>query len=323
MQTQPHPQGIPTEPKTSGLAVASFIMAFLPLFNCIGFILGIVALVKIKNPINRLKGSGLAIGGLVISTVIWPVIFALAATLLPALGRAKSKANRVKCVNNVGNVYKAGLAFAQDNGERLPWQLTPTGVRNNIDPTITASSQYGRGLSPNINEVVAHPNSLAAAGVYGLNAMKAELVTPKILHSPCDATRAAGSEIAQENWAAYDTKARGPSSELGQGASYTLIRGADTKRPSSIYAVTRNWSGNDLAGGRWCGSDSDVTNARTMAGLTASQGQSVTMDGGARQSTNADFSNQGTFTKAAQTATGGIATGRTSTRIIAGTGLID
>ncbi len=182
---------------------------------------------------------------------------------------------------------------------------------------------FGMQLDRRINEVKNHPDSNHAAGCYGLTAMKAELVTPKILHSPCDATRAAGSEIAQENWAAYDTKARGPSSELGQGASYTLIRGADTKRPSSIYAVTRNWSGNDLAGGRWCGSDSDVTNARTMAGLTASQGQSVTMDGGARQSTNADFSNQGTFTKAAQTATGGIATGRTSTRIIAGTGLIN
>ena len=321
MQTQPHPQGIPTEPKTSGLAVASFIMAFLPLFNCIGFILGIVALVKIKNPINRLKGSGLAIGGLVISTVIWPVIFALAATLLPALGRAKSKANRVKCVNNVGNVYKAGLAFAQDNGERLPWQLTPTGVRNNIDPTITASSQYGRGLSPNINEVVAHPNSLAAAGVYGLNAMKAELVTPKILHSPCDAGRAMDNEIVQENWGSYDTKARGVSAELGAGSSYVLCRGADTQRPSAVYALTRNWSDDQLNTGEWLGSDSDPGNARTIAGLTASQGQCVTMDGGAMQSNNADFQSYGRLTKAAQTARGGVAKGSTSLRLIRGPGL--
>jgi hypothetical protein len=321
MQTQPHPQGIPTEPKTSGLAVASFIMAFLPLFNCIGFILGIVALVKIKNPINRLKGSGLAIGGLVISTVIWPVIFALAATLLPALGRAKSKANRVKCVNNVGNVYKAGLAFAQDNGERLPWQLTPTGVRNNIDPTITASSQYGRWLSPNINEVVAHPNSLAAAGVYGLNAMKAELVTPKILHSPCDAGRAMDNEIVQENWGSYDTKARGVSAELGAGSSYVLCRGADTRRPSAVYALTRNWSDDQLNTGEWLGSDSDPGNARTIAGLNASQGQCVLMDGSAKQSYNADFGGMGRLTKAAQTARGGVAKGSTSLNLIRGPGL--
>ena len=90
METQPHPQGIPAEPKTSGLAVASFIMAFLPLLNCIGFILAIVALVQIKNPSNRLKGSGLAIGGLVISMVIWPPILAVASVFLPKLAQAKA-----------------------------------------------------------------------------------------------------------------------------------------------------------------------------------------------------------------------------------------
>ena len=121
METQP--QGVSAQPKTSGLAVASFILAFLPLLNCIGFILGIVALVQINDKTKRLQGSGLAIGGLVISVVIWPVIALLASLLLPALGKAKSKANRVKCVYNVSSVYKAGLAFAQDNGERLPWQL--------------------------------------------------------------------------------------------------------------------------------------------------------------------------------------------------------
>ena len=194
-------------------------------------------------------------------------------------------------------------------------------MRNNIDPTITASSQYGRGLSPNINEVVAHPNSLAAAGVYGLNAMKAELVTPKILHSPCDAGRAMDNEIVQENWGSYDTKARGVSAELGAGSSYVLCRGADTQRPSAVYALTRNWSDDQLNTGEWLGSDSDPGNARTIAGLTASQGQCVTMDGGAMQSNNADFQSYGRLTKAAQTARGGVAKGSTSLRLIRGPGL--
>ena len=72
--------------------------------------------------------------------VVIAIIGILASMLLPALARAKSKANRVKCVNNIGNVYKAGLALAQDNGERLPWQLTSSGVRNHIDRAATASS---------------------------------------------------------------------------------------------------------------------------------------------------------------------------------------
>lgn len=58
-----------------------------------------------------------------------------------------------------------------------------------------------------------------------------------------------------------------------------------------------------------------------MSGLTFSQGQIVTMDGGAKQSTNADFGGGGTITKACQNATGGIAMGRSDMEIIRGTGL--
>jgi hypothetical protein len=45
------------------------------------------------------------------------------------------------------------------------------------------------------------------------------------------------------------------------------------------------------------------------------------MDGSAKQSTNADFQAGGTYTKAAQTATGGVAKGRTSLNLIRGPGL--
>jgi len=157
--------------------------------------------------------------------------------------------------------------------------------------------------------------------VYGLKAMKAELVTPKILHSPCDAKRAAANEIVQMNWSSYDTKAKGVSDELGEGASYVLVRGADAQRPNSVYAATRNWSDDRLDTGQWLGSDSDWDNERTITGLTASQGQIAMMDGSAKQATNADFQANGTYTKAAQTATGGVAKGRTSLKLIRGPGL--
>jgi len=257
---------------------------------------------------------GVLFGGVIILGI-------LASMLLPALARAKAKANRIKCVNNCIQQYKGMLAFAQDNGERLPWQLNQAGVRNHFGANASPSIDFGRQGNPGINEVFAHPNALQTAGVWGLAAVKAELVTPKILHSPCDPTRRAQNELVQVKWRLYNTKASGVSAELGGGGSYTFIRGADTQRPSSVLLVTRNWSDSSLDSGRWLGADRDSGNGRTMAGLTSSQGQMVQMDGSAKQATNADFGSAGTITRAARTAAGGVARGKTSLNILRGAGL--
>jgi hypothetical protein len=262
--------------------------------------------------------SGLGKLGLVLLAVI--ILGFLASRLLPLLTRARAPAHRVKCVNNLSQLYKAGLSFAQDNGERMPWQLDANGVRDHFGLG-ASNDEYGRQGNTGINEVTAHTNSLAAAGVYGLTGMKGELVTPRTLHSPCDSGRAAANEKVQENWHSYDTKAKGVSAELGRGSSYVLVRGADTHRPSSVYAVTRNWSADRLDTGKWLGSKSDKGNARTMSGLKASQGQVATMDGGVKLSNNSDFGAGGSLTKAAQMGTGGVAKGRTSLNLIRGPGL--
>ena len=175
METQPHPQGpqgIPTQPKTSGLAIASLVCGILSLClllpALLGIIFGIIALRQINGSAGVITGKGLAIGGLVTSAL--GIIGILAAMLLPTLARAKTKANRVKCVNNIGNVYKAGLAFAQVNNERMPWQLNTTRAGSHFGLG-ASNDEYGKQGNTGINEVMAHPNSLAAAGVYGLTSM--------------------------------------------------------------------------------------------------------------------------------------------------------
>ena len=265
--------------------------------------------------------------------VVIAIIGILASMLLPALARAKAKANRVKCVNNIGAVYKAGLAFAQDNGERNPWQLTHSGVTAHIWSSANRKTGFGKQEAKNISNgentvtcVWQTTGDKIQIGVsskftYGIDAMKVELVTPKILLSPCDGTREAANLLVQKNWKSYRTfnvekeKKEGDLGELQKGTSYEYSMGADTQRPTSLFANSRNILNSkvriDYGGTRWLGSDKNPTNGETMSGLTASQGQLVTSDGGARQSNDADLGNKGTLRKAGDKATGGVNDGKT------------
>jgi prepilin-type N-terminal cleavage/methylation domain-containing protein len=251
--------------------------------------------------------------------VVIAIIGILASMLLPALARAKAKANRVKCVNNLGAVFKAGLVFAQENKERHPWQLTDSGVKAHIDTAGMAMAGKKTGTN---NEVECHAKANQVKYVYALDSMKVELVTPKILLSPCDSSREAKNQLVQKNWKTYQTMdvtsgaaGTGDLGELQSGTSYELVRGADTQRSTSCYANTRNIAvagSLNTANQAWLGSDTDTGNAATISGLTDSQGQLVTSDGAARQTNDADLGSEGVLGKAAAKATGGVTTGSTS-----------
>jgi hypothetical protein len=67
-QPQPYPpQGAYAEPKTNGLAIGGFIVAFI--FGLIGLILSIVALNQINASNGTQKGKGLAIAGIIIGAL--------------------------------------------------------------------------------------------------------------------------------------------------------------------------------------------------------------------------------------------------------------
>ena len=51
--------------------------------------------------------------------VVIAIIAILASLLLPALARAKEKAKRIACINNLGNILKATTMYAMDNEDVL------------------------------------------------------------------------------------------------------------------------------------------------------------------------------------------------------------
>ena len=214
--------------------------------------------------------------------VVIAIIGILASMLLPALAKAKAKANRIKCVNNLGSIGKASLGFAQDNSERLPWQLTPLQQTNHK----YAAGSIGVG---------------AASEVVNIAAMRSELQTPKIIASPCDQT-------LQGVWKTAS------SAQIAAGLSYAFATGGDTQRPATVLALTSNVK-SDL-NSSWSGADETPIPAEAFAGLNKSQGQLVNADGSAKQSTNADLGANGKITKAHVNSRGGQTKGNSAVTVL-------
>jgi len=122
----PPPLGTKAEPaKTSGLAIASLVLGICGVITCgvtalLGLVLGIVALLKINKSGGRQSGGGLAIAGIVVSGLFLLIVPMYAAMLLPALARAKSKAQTINCVNNVKQIALAIRIYASDNKDHFP-----------------------------------------------------------------------------------------------------------------------------------------------------------------------------------------------------------
>ena len=165
--------------------------------------------------------------------------------------KTRKKVNRFKCAQNLGQITKSMIAFAEDAGA-FPWHLDP-GDKKHI---------FGKG----------NPEHLGT--IFALEDIRLSLGSLKMLHSSCDPDRKAIAD-----YKGYSARENKPIPHAA--ISYGLCPGSDDRLPETILSLTRNVSGADLKGATFLGN--------VMKGLEASQGNLALSDGSVSMMDNAQF----------------------------------
>ena len=208
--------------------------------------------------------------------VVIAIIGILASMLLPTLAKAKRKANRLKCSNNMKQVVTGFSASAGSHDGQLPWLMTAedgTAAYRQYARKASYRGNYeqGRDNNGNVNFQgvrTSYANLPALPGtdrrtanwgwaryvqyVWFLPALRTELDNCKLILSPTDpaakrANQLQYAEMGPQKFAGWGIKRHNNGSNDShfnhRAQSYAIGLGSDLLCPSSILLLTRNVDG--------------------------------------------------------------------------------
>ena len=185
--------------------------------------------------------------------VVIAIIGILASMLLPTLAKAKKKANRLKCSNNIGQLGKAQITFASDAGAFM-WHLTNDECKDAYASDYRDGKLLGGGKKWKFN------NGYHLCEVRYVNVspgIRKSLNSAKMLLSPSDGKAKRHNESVIKNGRldgfAGSLEDKNSKDQRGwiishQAGSYGQHMGGDDLKPESVLHFTRNVEGN---GDQW------------------------------------------------------------------------
>jgi competence protein ComGC len=167
---------------TKGMAIASLVLGIISIptlglifvGGLLGIILGVIALGKIKSDPAHYAGKGLAIAGIVTSSLsILIAIPGIAAIAIPNLTRSQQAAREISALHEVKTIGQAQVLYSLSKGDGKFTDLRTLGAEGLIDATLATGEENGylftsepvvvSGLSP-MFDTTAKPTQ---AGTFG------------------------------------------------------------------------------------------------------------------------------------------------------------